>query len=281
MNSLTLGLIAAVCWGFHDICVRYVSQKIPLMAMLLTVLLSGLAFHLVLMTTTGGFAPLPLAAGLYAAIAGVFFLVASLGLYCAFERGPVRLVAPIIGAYPVLSIGWATFQGTPITGLQILAVLAIIAGVGIVAALADNSEDDIPPIGTTIAFSVVAAIGFAGTFAFGQHAAEMSAEMPATLVTRIVATIALVGLMLIKGLPFWAGHKALPILALMGVADGIALLCVVSAVGYANPEYAAVTSSIFGLITIVLAWAILREAMSRTQWLGCAIAFAGIAYLAL
>ncbi|WP_420860432.1 DMT family transporter [Algirhabdus cladophorae] len=281
INSLTLGLIAALCWGFHDICVRYVSQKTPLMAMLLTVLLVGLAFHLGLMTATGGFETIALIPALYAGIAGLFFLLASLGLYYAFERGPVRLVSPIIGAYPVLSIAWATIQGTPITALQILAVLAIIAGVGMVAALADQSNEDTPPKGLTILYSFIAAVGFAGTFAFGQHAAELSAEMPATLVTRILAPTLLVVFMLVKGHTFWTGRKALPVLILMGIADGIALLCVVSASGYANPEYAAVTSSIFGLITIVLAWAILREAMTRAQWLGCAVAFAGIGYLAL
>ena len=281
MNSLTLGLIAALCWGFHDICVRAISQKTPLMAMLLTVLLSGLGFHLILMGVTGEFAMISTTAMIYAGLAGVFFLIASLGLYTAFERGPVRLVAPIIGAYPVLSIGWATVQGTPITVLQIAAVAAIITGVGIVAALADDSSDDVPPIGPTIVYSVIAAIGFAGTFALGQHAAEISHDMPATLVTRVVATTALIGIMAIKGLPFLVGWKPLPVLVLMGIADGIALLSVVSAGTLANPEYAAVTSSIFGLITIVLAWIFLRELMGPAQWLGCAIAFGGIGYLAL
>jgi uncharacterized membrane protein len=82
-------------------------------------------------------------------------------------------------------------------------------------------------------------------------------------------------------LPFWPGRKSIGLLAMMGVADGVALLCIVSAGGLANAEYAAVAASVFGLITIVLAWGFLKEKMTVPQWVGCAITFAGIGYLAL
>jgi len=39
--SLGLGLIAALCWGVHDICVRYVSQRTGIMAAISTVLIFG------------------------------------------------------------------------------------------------------------------------------------------------------------------------------------------------------------------------------------------------
>jgi drug/metabolite transporter (DMT)-like permease len=55
----------------------------------------------------------------------------------------------------------------------------------------------------------------------------------------------------------------------------------VSAGGMPDAQYAAVAASIFGLLTIVLAWALLGERMTRPQWLGCATAFAGIGYLAV
>ena len=45
MSALTLGLVAAVCWGFHDICVRYLSQKTPISACIAVVLAVGLVFY--------------------------------------------------------------------------------------------------------------------------------------------------------------------------------------------------------------------------------------------
>ena len=67
----------------------------------------------------------------------------------------------------------------------------------------------------------------------------------------------------------------------MGILDGIALLAVISAAPLPNPEYAAVTSSMFGLLTILLAWVFLRERMTLPQCAGCLLAFSGVGYLAL
>ncbi len=276
-----LGLIAALCWGFHDICVRFVSQSVPLLASLLTVLVVGLTFHLGLMVVMDGFAPLPAPAMGLSVASGAFFLMASLGLYGAFQRGPVRLVAPIIASYPILSVGWAALSGVPVHPLQWLAVLAIILGVSVVAALADDAATDVPPKGRTIFYAGVAAVGFAGTFALGQWAATLSHDLPVTLVTRVVAIALLIGVIGWFGLPFWPGLRAVPVLALMGIADGIALYCIFSAAELPDVQYAAVAASTFGLLTIVLAWAILREPMRAMQWAGCAVAFAGIGYLAL
>ena len=281
MNTLALGMIAALCWGFHDICVRFLSQKTPLSACIFTVLLTGLVFHLGLMGVSGGFAPLAAEAVWLSLGAGAFFVVATFGLYYAFERGPVRLVAPLIAAYPILSVGLAAASGTVITPLQWAAVMAIVSGVAIVAALSDTSTDKAPPKGPTILFSLIAAVGFAGTFALGQLAAELSGEMPTTLVTRILAVGLTVVILLALKLPFWPGKRALPLLISMGIADGIALLCVLSAGSLPDPQYAAVASSMFGLLTILLAWLLLKERMSLRQWGGCVVAFCGVGYLAL
>ncbi len=280
MGALTLGLIAAFAWGLHDILVRKVSQNTPLMASLLAVLVAGSVFQAVIMAATGTFTPVSASAAGYAALSGVFFLVASLGLYGAFQRGPVRLVSPIIASYPILSVAWAALNGTAVSLLEWLAVLAIIAGVSIVAALSDDSDGEVPPKGRTIFYAVIAAVGFAGTFAIGQLAAGMSHDLPIVMITRLAAIVLLLGVIAAKSLPYWPGKTALPVLAVMGAMDGIALICVLSAGGLPDAQYAAVASSVFGLLTIVMAWAFLKERMTALQWGGCLLAFAAIGYLA-
>ena len=281
MNTLILGLIAALCWGFHDICVRFLSQRTPMTACIFVVLVTGLLFHLGLTGFTGGFSPLPATAIWLSLAAGVFFVIATFGLYGAFQRGPVRLVAPLIAAYPILSVAVAAIQGVTISPLQWLAVFAIVMGVAVVAALSDTSKDESPPKGPTIFFALISAIGFAGTFALGHQAAVISHEMPSTLVTRVLAVVLTVLVLLAFKQPFWPGKRAMPILIAMGLADGIALFCVLSAGRLPNPQYAAVSSSMFGLLTILLAWGLLKEKMSLSQWAGCIIAFCGVGYLAL
>lgn len=281
MNTLALGLIAALCWGFHDICVRFLSQKVPISAAIFTVLLTGLIFHSGLTVISGEFQAIPMRAVWLSLGAGLFFVIATYGLYYAFQRGPVRLVAPLIASYPILSVAIATLQGQAVGLYQWIAVFAIILGVAIVAMLSDTNEDESPTKCRTILYALIASVGFAGTFALGQAAAEISHEIPSTLVTRMLTVAVVTAVILFWKQAFWPGKSALPWLIAMGVADGIALLCVLSAGRMTDPQYAAVTSSMFGLITIVLAWMILKERMSASQWGGCLVAFCGVGYLAL
>lgn len=281
MSALALGLAAALCWGFHDICVRFLSQKTAISACIFTVILTGLVFHTALTITTDTFEPMPARAVYQSLGAGLFFVIATFGLYYAFQRGPVRLVAPLIASYPILSVGWAALQGAQVSALQWLAVLAIVAGVSIVASLSDTSDAEVPPLGPTIVFALIASVGFAGTFALGQGAAALSHDMPSTLVTRSMAFALVVAIVLSLKLPVWPGKQALPWLVAMGVADGIALMCVLSAGALPDAKYAAVASSLFGMLTIVLAWMFLKERLTVPQWAGCAVAFAGVGYLAL
>lgn len=280
MSALGLGLIAALCWGLHDITIRYLSRTVPLMGALAVVLATGLAFQASVLAATEG-ARLPQGPALWLSIgSGLAFLVASLGLYFAFERGPVRLVAPIIGAYPILSLLFAFLAGAPIGADQVLAVLVIVGAVGVVAGLSDDSGDPAPPKGPTIALSGIAAIGFAATFKLGQLAATLDGELNVTLLARITALVLLLALIVIRRQTLRVGAAAMLPLVVMGLLDGVALLAVISAGVLDHPQLAAVTSSMFGLITIVLAWAFLRESMSRPQWAGCLAAFLAIGYLA-
>lgn len=67
----------------------------------------------------------------------------------------------------------------------------------------------------------------------------------------------------------------------MGCLDVGALTAVTLAGGLPNAEFAAVASSIFGIVTILLAWRFLNEPMRPSQWAGVALVFAGIATLGL
>ncbi len=281
MNALTLGLLAALCWGIHDITIRYLSSRVPLLAALLLVLTVGALFQIGAVTLVGSNLALTATSFGLSLASGFFFLMASLGLYFAFERGPVRLVAPVIASYPILSIGYAAVSGSTVTLFQGAAVLAIVGGVGLVAALSEDDPGTIPPAGPTILLSTVSAIGFASTFKLGQMAAELSGELTTTLIARLTALILLVLIILSRRAAFWPGRVAILPLAIMGLLDGVALISVISAAPLPNPEYASVASSLFGLLTVVLAWAFLRERMSMPQWAGCLITFAGIGYLAL
>lgn len=280
MLSLTLGMIAALAWGVHDICVRYVSQRGGILPALATVLVGGSVFLLPISSAFGDWADMSARSYGLSILSGLLYLVGAIGLYNAFTIGPVRLVSPIMGAYPILSIGWAAVMGQPVHWDQWVAVSAVIVGVVIVSVLSDQKESG-GSQRAAIGWALLGAVGFAFTFAVGHVATQTGSELPVVLITRVAASGGIVIMLMVSKGPRLPHRSTWPLLALMGLLDATALGIVIASGNLYRPEFAAVAASTFGMITIILAWLFLKERMTTPQWIGVAITFAGIGYLAL
>lgn len=278
--SLILGSIAALAWGIHDFCVRFVAVRIGVMPGLFGVLLGGVLVLVPIGLMTGGWETMEEATALSSAACGLVYALAAYALYRAFEIGPIRLVAPIVGTFPVLSVIWAVVNGARPGLDQILAILAVLTGASLAAVLGDRSQEN-GRRGEALAWAIAACVGFALTFALGQYGSA-SGGMPAILLARVTSTAA-IGLALVifrpkrpdddRGFPWF-------LLAVMATADAVALSLVLFSGTLPRPELAAVSSSVFGMVTILMAWAFLKEPMTRPQWLAVCLVFAGIGYLA-
>ncbi|MBU2991680.1 EamA family transporter [Octadecabacter sp. 1_MG-2023] len=279
--SLIFGLIAAGCWGLHDFCVRFISQNAPVSACLLAVMVFGLLFQAVLLVATGSYARVPEASVLPLLCAGVSFAVANCGLYVAFQRGPVWLAAPLVACFSVFSIGISVIAGAQVSLGQWGAILVILAGIAMVAVLADRDRTQESDWFWTVVSALVAAAAFASTFAFGHAATELTNGLVAAMGTRVIAIGVLACGIIALRLPLWPKRGTLGVLAIMGVLDGVAILSIMTAADYPHPEYAAVATAIYGLPTIWLASVFLKERVNAYQWAGCLVAFCGIAYLSL
>jgi drug/metabolite transporter (DMT)-like permease len=66
----------------------------------------------------------------------------------------------------------------------------------------------------------------------------------------------------------------------MGCLDAVALSSVIASGALPQASYASVASSLFGVVTILLAWGILGERVKLTQGAGIALIFMGLARLA-
>ena len=280
MLSLTLGMIAACAWGIHDFCIRFVSQRGGILPAIATVMVGGALFLLPISGAFGNWSAMTLQSFGLSALSGAIYLFGCIGLYKAFGIGPLRLVAPIVGSYPILSIGWAALMGQAVLWDQWLAIFCVIAGVAIVSMLSDHSESD-GSQRAAIGWSLIGAGGFAMAFAVGHLATEVGNELPVILVARVTAAAGALALLALSSSAKFPDRSVWPLLALMSILDAAALGIVIAAGNLHRPEFAAVTASTFGIITIILACLFLKERMTALQWLGVTVCFLGVGYLAL
>lgn len=279
MLAVMAGLAAACAWAVHDLLVRKLGQEAPILPMMLVVLASGAAVLAVPMLIWADWSALtPRALGLTAAAGGAYVLGMG-GLYRAFSLAPVRLVAPILGAFPMISLGFAAMGGKPVSLIEVLAVVAIVGGIAIVALTGRDEGTRIDRPGTAILWSLAGTVGFASTFWLAQEAARLGGEAAAILLPRLVALVVLAALCLTLRAPVHQVRPQVPVLAMVGLLDAVAIGLVTASASLPNPEYAAIASSLFGVLTILLAWKFLKEQVVARQWLGIATVFAGIAVL--
>lgn len=277
MESLLLGLTAALVWGLHDFSVRRVSASAGAGALYLLVLAFGVLWILPFALASPGWADLTAGLVGFTILAGLVYAFGVYALYRAFAIGPVRLVAPICGAYPLLSVGLAMAQGQEITALVWLAALAVVAGVSLVAR--GEGGDATGDRRSAILWAIAAATGFFASLGMLHAAAEEAADLPVTLVARIAGAAGILLLVLVRREPVRPALSVWPMLALMAALDLGGMLAVTAAGSFDRPEFASITSSCFGLVTVLLAWRFLAEPVRPVQWLGIVTVFVGVAVL--
>jgi drug/metabolite transporter (DMT)-like permease len=281
MLALSFGLTAALIWAVHDLLARKVSQKARLLPIVAVVLAAGTAVLGPVAVIQGDWGAMTGRAIVISVAYGVTYAVAIGALYRAFSLAPARLVSPVIGAYPMLSLGIAVAQGRTVTPSEWLAVLVIVAGIAIVAISTrnDSGEGYAAAPAVALGWSAFSAVGFAASFALGQEATREGADLPVMLIGRLVALATILAVALGQRFSLRPASGQGWFLVVMGVLDVVALGLVTASGALPKAEYAAVAASLFGVLTVILAAWFLKERTRPIQWLGIATVFSGIAAL--
>ncbi len=282
MVEITLGLIAALAWGFHDFFVRFIVKKVNIFtALIVTNIVGIVALSFVLIFSKQGvvfgqsFLLISLSYGL-------LFLAATYSLYRAFDKGPVFIAAPIIGSYPLLSLLYASIMGTSPEAYQWILSALVILGLGLTMSsqIKKNKLFKLDLL-STVYWSLLSALLFSISFQLGQNQIINGHEVSSNLFARLTSAIVLFGFTFQKMKLMGLGLHNILILIFMGIADTIALSIMVYAGNYSRPEFSSVSASTFGLITILLVCLFYKEKLSKVQSLGIIVVFSSIAMLSL
>jgi drug/metabolite transporter (DMT)-like permease len=280
MNPALLGLVAAMAWGVHDVIGARVSASIGAMKTASAVTVFGLILLSPWLVLAGEFPAAGIDQIWLPFASGVLLALATIWLFAAMTAGSVSLALPIVMSYPATSLIFGTLAGRPPSLWQIGFAAVVIAGVIAVARTGSEQREAAGSFRRAIMFALLSHFTFAVGNFLGQHAATIYGAIPATWLSRIGGSAAIIPLLFFTtAKPRQFSSAWLPFLLLMGGLDVLALSMLNFGGHTEQPELAIVTASPAGVIAIILAWLFLKERIAPLRWFGIIMTFAGVAAL--
>lgn len=289
--GILLGLTAALCWGVADFLARFATRRTGTYRTLFFMQIIGFLALSIYMEATGGWSRWGAVPGwqpwAWGILAGLLNTAGSLALYRSFETGILAVVSPIGASYPALTVILALASGEALRPARAAGVAAVLVGV-VLAAISFERGGEAkpgithPPKGHLlrgVGWAIAAAcgygvlfwlLGFRVTPALGGFASVWVIRVTTVAALALVAAPARQSLRPPRGSVWW-------LIAGIGVIDTAAFVANNVALHTEQVAVASVLASLYGAVTVVLAWIFLRERLQWTQWLGIALIFLGIA----
>ena len=281
MPAVLLALFSSLSYGVSDYLGGLKSRTLPV----ITVLLVSHAAALVAITAT-----LALATGdmpsskyfVYAMLAGVAEAVGLAALYQGLAVGKMSIVAAVAAVSPAVPVIASVATGEAPGAIQWFGIIVAIGGVSLLA-LGSREEDDPHALSrpaVSIVFGLLTALGLGFFLLAMDGAAEGSVQW--ALITARATTVGLfaIAFLLLRpeddlSLANWGWLILIGLLILL--ADSFFAVASVKGV----LSVVAVLSSLYPVVTILLARFHLGEHLSRRQIAGIAIVLVGAAALSI
>lgn len=278
--SVLAGLGGMFGWGISDFLAGLFSKKIGNFRTFFWSQLAGLLFASLLILFFAIQIQMPPFIAVLLPVAAIFYAGAYLLFYKGYEIGNISIVSATINLWAVFTMLFAfIFLGQRLSGMQLLGVIMIIAGVTMVTlnwgSIKNLSIHALKGVRETVAAAVL--------FGVFWNLSDVIAAEIGWLSTTIFVKIAIILFLLIFSLLFNRQLKMSKItnqtkvmIALVGVLEASAVACfnwglVVGDVILVTPIASALT-----IVTITMALVFLKEKISWVQGLGIVVAIIGI-----
>jgi drug/metabolite transporter (DMT)-like permease len=271
--AIALALAASVSWGVGDFFGGVASRRLSALAVLaisqpvglVVILAVALAAGDPSMTTVG------ILAGLAAGIGGAVGLG---GLFGGMTVGAMGVVAPISASAAAIPVVVGVVRGERPSGLQLTGIAVALLGVALASREPGGGEGR---LAAGVPFALLAVAGFGAYFVFIDRASADDA-LWGVVVARSCSSVVSLAVAGARG-SLRVPRRAVPLIALVGFFDVAANALVAFALTKGYVSVVSVLASLYPLITIALAIAVLRERPSRIQALGGVGALAGVALI--
>ena len=283
--GILLGVLTALTWGCSDFLARFATHRMGTLRAMLYMQLIGFILLTIAMPWLGGWGHLADGSGwqpwAWGALAGCVNAVSTLSLYRSFEVGKMAVVAPLSASYPALSVTLSLLSGEHLSAMRAAGIICTMLGVLVVAggekAPDANDAEAVRRSGKGIGWALASAVGFGLLFwLLGLRVIPRVGAVQAVWMIRLMCTLIAGGIILIAKQPLGLPRSARWISLGMGVGDTSAFVFSNRAMQIEQVAVISVLGSLYGAVTVALAAIVLREHVSRWQWLGIAAIFSGI-----
>jgi drug/metabolite transporter (DMT)-like permease len=271
MFAAALALAAAVSWGIGDFLGGLKSRTLRPIAVLIVAQPIGGAL-LGIWVAIRGEGP-PGTEVFWASLAAVFGTIGLIAFYRGMAAGALSIVAPIAGAGAAIPVIWGLARGDNPSAYQELGFAAAFVGV-VLASFERRPLRGQAAFAAGVGWAAIAMVAF-GAYYVPMHAASQGDFLWAAFVFRLTST-ALVATLWLALRPASARRADLPALAAIGVLDTGGNVFFAAASENGLVSVVSILASLYPVVTVMLARAVLHERVHRSQELGIGLALSGI-----
>ncbi|RNB84867.1 DMT family transporter [Brevibacillus fluminis] len=269
------GLIAALCFGLSDFVVTQATRKLQTLPALFwiqliaSLLLGGYVF---MQSPHIGGNPV-----LWVGAAGISIVnfAGTLLLYRAFQKGTLSIVSPIGSGFAVVTAILAFIGGERLPFNSIIGVILLILGVITVTRSSKSDRQQATLSGVPEAAIASICIGFY-FWAVGYITPYLGVILP-VLITRVIQFFC--ALVLLRTQKIRLPKITLPtgfILIVAALLDSGALLSFNQGQSHAYTTSTTALTSLYSVVTILMAGVLLKERLAKSQWIGISIILLGV-----
>lgn len=274
-GSIAFALAAAAAWGTGDFLGGWSTRRAPVLVVMWFSQVMGLSM-LVLLTLARGESGLTTSDILWAVIASLTGMTGIASLYQAMASGQMSIAAPITAVLaagiPVLFS--AITESLP-GGLTLMGFVLALAGIWLISSLQQTTTVQLKGIG----LALLGGTGFGIFFICMGQFSDHLVFLPQVVVRSVSLTI--ISLLLLTTRRFqMPSRNLLPVILVSGIADTGGNVFFVLAEQAGRLDITSVLSSLYPVVTVMLALILLRERLNRPQVAGVLLVFVAIPLIA-
>jgi len=274
--AVGFGLLSAGTWGAGDFCGGLAGKRAPIYSVIISTQVVGLALLIVCAFLFQDKFP-PVEHLLGSAVMGVVGTVGLFALYYSLAKGKMSVTAPVSAVVAtVLPLGFAVLRQEPITQLKGIGFLFALVAVWFVSRT-ESGAIRLHDLGLPI----IAGTGFGLFYIVGKPITDVSYFWP-LVAARITSLTAFFIFAIVRRQQRFVPREVFPVTALGGMLDaGGNAFYILSVQAGKLISVAAVLSSLYPAMTVLLARFVLKERLGSTQMAGVFAALVAIVLISI